>query len=625
MQDNHIVLRHICFTGPGKSPALQAFERGLNVLYGASDTGKSFMVEAIDFMLGGGSPLRDIPERNGYDRILLGFETTGGEEFTLVRATQGGNFQLFEGLHLELPTDGQAKILSAKHSSENQDNVSAFFLEKINLKGKLIKKNAKGVTRNLSFRDLCHLTLIDETTIQKKESPIEATGQSVNKTAEYSVFKLLLTGVDDSALVSAVEATTIDRPQASKIELIDELMLNYSGKLPDPAPSEIDLKTQLEKLEKTISEGQGNLNSIEITYRELLSRRSSVRKKIEEGTNRRSEIDELKARFALLNGHYQSDLERLEGIREAGSLLAALNPKKCPLCCALPDHQHPGQENEGNIEIVVAAALSESEKITRLQRELTDTIRQLNSEAGNYDTLVPFLLQTQREIDVELNSLSDSLVAQRVNYSDLIEKRSELRALLLLINQIKELSDRKEELTTALLGVGNTTSESSSPDTVMEMSSMILDEFSRLIESILQSWNFPDFSRVLFEESTKDLIISGKRRGSRGKGLRAITHAAFIVGILEFCRSKEIPHPGFIVLDSPLLAYREPENLEDDLSGTNVQDKFYEYLSTWTDKQIIVFENVTPPAEIIALPNVTFFSKNPNQGRYGFFPINATD
>lgn len=68
-------LRHLTFLSPIKEPATVSFSSGLNVIYGASNTGKSFIVESIDFMLGGKGPLSDIPERVGYDRVLLGVET----------------------------------------------------------------------------------------------------------------------------------------------------------------------------------------------------------------------------------------------------------------------------------------------------------------------------------------------------------------------------------------------------------------------------------------------------------------------------------------------------------------------------------------------------------------------
>src|SRR5712671_7960058 len=100
-------IRHLSFLGPNRQPATILFGPGFNVLYGASDTGKSFVVDTIDFMLGGKGPLRDIPEREGYDRILLGLENLNGKTFTLHRSTLGGGFKLFEGLHTDsMPAEG---------------------------------------------------------------------------------------------------------------------------------------------------------------------------------------------------------------------------------------------------------------------------------------------------------------------------------------------------------------------------------------------------------------------------------------------------------------------------------------------------------------------------------------
>src|SRR5215510_4527771 len=129
-------LRHLVFYGPGREPAAVHFGSGLNAIYGASDTGKSFVVEAIDFMLGGKTALRDIPERVGYDRVLLGIETIGREEFTLSRSADGGHFRLFTGLHREPPsTDVEGRDLADQHSDRSGDNLSSFLLEKCGLQG----------------------------------------------------------------------------------------------------------------------------------------------------------------------------------------------------------------------------------------------------------------------------------------------------------------------------------------------------------------------------------------------------------------------------------------------------------------------------------------------------------
>ena len=103
--------------------------------------------------------------------------------------------------------------------------------------------------------------------------------------------------------------------------------------------------------------------------------------------------------------------------------------------------------------------------------------------------------------------------------------------------------------------------------------------------------------------------------------MRAITHAAFTIGLLRYTEVNKLSHPGFVVLDTPLLAYREPENDEDDLRDTDVQSKFYEFLLNWTSRQVIILENEDPPDFIKNTDKTIFFSKNLSKGRYGLFPV----
>ena len=50
-----IILHHIAFTGPGQDTARLKFKERPTFIYGASNTGKSYSLKAIDFMLGGAS------------------------------------------------------------------------------------------------------------------------------------------------------------------------------------------------------------------------------------------------------------------------------------------------------------------------------------------------------------------------------------------------------------------------------------------------------------------------------------------------------------------------------------------------------------------------------------------
>jgi len=615
MNNQAITIKHLSLTGPRKEQTSVEFGSGLNVIYGASETGKSFILEMLNFMMGAGGDLRDIPERVGYDRIFLGFQLEDRKKFTFERSTSGGDFKYYSGLHTSVPDGLEPKILKAKHSAKNENTVSAFLLNEINLWGKRIRRNARGDTNSLSFRNLAHLAMISETDIQKRPSPL-LTGQFTSKTVELSVFKLLLSGVDDSSVQPEVRDEKAVISRVAKIEVIDELIADYKARLDDLAGDDgkEELKSQIELIDTSLRRDRKSLQSTEAEYQAIVGRRNKKRRQIEQISNRITEIDEMLIRFSLLDKHYQSDSHRLEGVVESGSLVAALGPERCPLCGAAPDTQHLEAKCDGNIDEIVTAAIAEGGKIVNLRRELSDTVTKLRAENRRYEGIQPELQESIATIKNELKEVSPDLSDKRAAYSDLIEKRNEVLHSLNLINSISELEKRRGNMdqTPATQTPTNTT--------IDDLSASTLNEFSILMENILQEWEFPDSDRVHFDKETSDIVISGKPRGSRGKGMRSITHAAFTIGIMKFTENHELPHPGFVILDTPLLAYREPEGDDDDLRGTEVQQMFYEYLSKWSSRQVIILENEDPPDFVKENGQTIFFSKNPALGRYGFLP-----
>lgn len=89
-----LALSHLTFTGTNAAPASVDFSPHVTVIHGPSDTGKSFIVDAIDFVLGA-KELKEIPEQEGYSRVLLGLELPTGERITLARSVDGGSVSLY--------------------------------------------------------------------------------------------------------------------------------------------------------------------------------------------------------------------------------------------------------------------------------------------------------------------------------------------------------------------------------------------------------------------------------------------------------------------------------------------------------------------------------------------------
>ena len=87
-----ITLRSLVVVGRGVPPAVIEFGDDLTVIHGASDTGKSFVFNAIDYMLGGKS-IRHVKGLDAYDTALLALTLTDGTEWTLSRGLKGGAFR----------------------------------------------------------------------------------------------------------------------------------------------------------------------------------------------------------------------------------------------------------------------------------------------------------------------------------------------------------------------------------------------------------------------------------------------------------------------------------------------------------------------------------------------------
>jgi hypothetical protein len=614
-------LRHLSFTGPQREAASVTFGAGLNVLYGASDTGKSFIVEVIDFMLGGKPPLREFPERVGYDRILLGIETLQGSLYTIVRSVDGGAFLLYGGLHQTVPAeDVLPRTLAEQHSEKSEANLSSFLLSQCGLANKRVRKNARGETNSLSFRNIARLLIVTETEIMQQRSPL-SDGNAVADTTNLSTFRLLLTGIDDSALVPSAQKEPEELSRDAQLELLDQLLGDYKDRLKDLTNSPGELEEQLERIDTSLSQHAAQLSATEGEFQQAATRRRLLRKKLEEAKDRRGEVSSLLERFTLLNRHYASDIERLRGIEEGGTLFGVLGAGACPLCGAESVHHRLHADCDGNTDAVVDAARKEIAKIELLQSELAVTIKDLQREGASFDRRLPSVTQELQDLAEQVDSyIAPKLAWLRTSYSTFADKRGEVREALSLLETIKDMERRRADLEKGQ-------DDRAQPSVGQgDIPASVAEGFAQRVEDILKTWHFPEAGRVFFDAKTRDLVIAGKNRTARGKGLRAITHAAFTLGLLDFCRSGVTPHPGFVILDSPLLAYREPDGSEDDLTGTDLKEQFYTYLAELPeDRQVIIVENSDPPATIMDRPQVEMFSKNPHSGRYGLFPTVKSD
>ena len=608
MSDSYLQLQSIHFRGP-KSAADLNFQSGVNVICGASDTGKSFLADSIDFMLGG-SALKVIPERAKYDQISLCLSANADEGFKFQRSMSGGNFQLS---YLNEGDGAQPAKLKQSHAHDKTDNLSGYLLDKIGLLGKrILKSKAKGTTQSLSFRNLARLIIVQEGEIQRIGSPFWS-GQFTTKTSEIATVKLLLTGIDDSSVVPDADQSPDNSRQ---IALIDELLSDLQTEIEDLGEDREELDSQLKRLEKSIETQRKDLVASQEELDGILAKRREFFEHKQEASDRKDEIADLLSRFQLLANHYDIDLKRLTSIQESGSMFAHVEQVSCPLCGATPESQHLDETCDGDVEAIVAAATAEIGKIQLLQAELDSTVVDLTAESEELSELLKGIEAYLDELNEAIQGSVGPVVTEvRASFSALVEERASAQKAADLFSRNDKLTARKAGLLEE-----DDDPESTNSQVTTGIPESVAHAFSTKTSEILKAWHFPGECHVYYDKDSSDFVIDGKPRSSRGKGLRAITHAAVSIALLEYCQSNGLSHPGFVVLDSPLLAYFKPEGDEEHaLGGTDLKERFYDYLIEHhgQDSQIIIIENQHPPQKIEDQVTLTVFTGNPNAGRYG--------
>jgi hypothetical protein len=598
--------------GPGKESAKLTFQTGLNILSGASDTGKSYVFECIDFILGSKESPKDVEEADGYNEVRAELKTYDGKIFSISRKFEDAKIYLVEAPLSDFDSNEQIQ-LSAKHDNSADDNLSSYLLDLLGLKGKKLKFNAKNVKRIISFRDCARFSLISESRIITKESPIYS-GQYSSRTVEESFFRLLLSGIDDDELESIEDPKTAKNKIKGRIEELDDIIANKRkdvSKLLDELSKieQEEINIQIDELSKQLDDANKSVIREEEKRQEIWLKINNLKAEV-------NHINELLNRFGLLKEHYSSDLKRLDFINEGGHFIEQLVDKPCPICGTLfTDDKTDAVVEDSNIE---HSLKSEHFKISKKLEDLQDTISGLVGESDQKKEDIKKALVQFDEIDAFIKS------KLRPVYNINAEKLSKYMALKNSKAQVESLNSE----ITGLLSNKKYYEEKMAEKQQKAVSKVLAEDFyNGLLETIKQiiiGWGLP-CDTIAYDKTKNDIEINGKLRANFGKGYRAIYLSAFMIGVMKYCRQNSIKHPFFVILDSPLISFKEKDaDPDDDKLPEEIKDAFYRYLADMEDinqMQIFVIENKEQPADINDKCTHEHFSKNKNAGRYGFLPV----
>lgn len=613
MSKNGFYIKRIIIKGDGKKNVDLEFQNGLNLIAGASDTGKTYIFELIDYMMGATDEPKDILESEGYEHVFMEISDYNNNLFTLRRNLRNKKDIILYECSYNSVYDHTPIIMESKHNEKKDNNISKLLLKLSGINYSKVIVNAAGKSQNFSFRSIINLIMLSEEQVISKKSILEGFEGYSGMTKHKNIFKTIITGVEDK-----VDGGNEDKKQSkitidAKIEMVDQIITQYyndiqelRGQSKDAYIS--DIEKNINQIRNLINDKQDIINNLEDKTEILISREKAL---IEEKNYNTIIIK----RFKLLKQNYLSDLQRLSFIEDANFYINQLENVTCPACNSNIDSLE-----SINHEVLQQVIEVEMNKLKNQIKELEITIKNLVKKNKYLD-------QKYNEINYEIKEYSSKIETElkpilKLKFEDLeklLDNQSIAQNIIHLENQLKYIEKERKVLIDQKknLSVNSTFKH--------ELSEINISDMCKEVGSILEKCKLFKVADVEFDKKNYDFIINKKKKESFGKGYRSIINSAIILAIMQYTTTRNLPHPKLVILDSPLTTYKgkDKDSREDnDKISEEVKYAFYDFISKkYIDKQVIILDNVDPKEETIPNINYYYFSKNKHKGRYGLYPI----
>ena len=585
-------IEKIIVTGSGKTDSIIELSNGVNIIYGPSNTGKTYIVKCIDYMFG--SEREPIDISTGYQYIKIIVRTQCG---TITMSRKIGENKIEVSSNDNNVPSGK---YATKASRTNYDKtINSVWLSLIGINDlHLVISNENYKKQILSWRTFSHMFMLTETKIISEYSAI-LSGRDTSNTAVIASLIFLLSGQDfaetetkdtkeiKEAKKNAVKAyinKELFRLSERNQELLAQLKENPN----------IDIAVEIEKIMAEISTNEKRINS-------SIEENQKILAQLYEKNENLSECNVLLNRYDELTTQYDADLKRLNFIVDGEANLNTSFSTHCPFC----DGQVVVKKNQNYID----AAKSDYKKIKLQAKDLESASKELRSEKLSLEQEIGTLMAKKKSIEEliekELKPQVFNLKEKLSTYKDAIECQKE-------IDILKKLSEQK----TADMIENDTDEESELKFKVKEhLDYSFINELSNGIKSFLENCNYDNLLSVIFDKADMDIVINGKKKSSNGKGYNAYFNSVVAIVLSRYMESKAKYSPDFLVLDSPILSLKEKETKKP--SETMRNTLFENIVDNQKGIQTIVIENEIPEINYKDA-NIIHFTKEKNNGRYGF-------
>lgn len=558
-----------------KGDASVTFGKGLTIIQGRSDSGKTCVANCIDFIFGG-SVDKPFKETAKYDGVSMIVASNDNEGEVALHRTVGKN-QVEVSSNIEGIASGTYDVNYRKGAKNPPLN--EVWLKLIGIEQEtMIVANARFEKKRLTWRNLLRVFYLDENRVDYIDSIVEPKHRYMENTLFLSALLFLITGRT---------FTETDAQEKKEIKKARRVAVKeyVNRKIQDAA----ERKEQLEKdlhifegadVEEQIAKATAALQETQRKIDRALAESQRILSSILEAEERAAECDVLLTRYRRLAVQYKADIQRLSLIVDGEEAYQKVpQSTKCPYC-------------EGTIAPRKRVSYIASSKV-----EMERTIAQLS---GLEDTEKD-VEDRKKEIRAELEELKRQRDALESKIkTELRPQENEQQNTVNAYKSYLRISSEIALIETYATDFGNDltaleTEQKDDKSIEYHPKDYFGDDFattmSEYADSILKECCYSGLLRAHFNFSTFDIEVNGEDKGtSHGKGYRSYLNTVMIMMLRKYLSVNAKFDPHIFIIDTPLHGF---DDGTDETMPDSMRAGLYRYFMNHQDEgQLIIIENL---------------------------------
>ncbi|MFP3554096.1 AAA family ATPase [Paraburkholderia sp. SIMBA_049] len=608
------------------------FKEGLNLVWGDMDSGKSSILNLIDYCLGGKNRNLLYGEMRANGRVAFLEVDINGKVFTFERdiLSEASPIRVYTGF-FDDRSSHYPMLMSASPADDSMPDgwLSNFILDNLGIAKVAIKESRfreDASSDRLSFRDLMKLMYLRQTRVGSDslldfQSPALFSKNVEIQKFVFNVYDDKLAGLQTELANELSENAELEKNQRFIRKFLRDVNIDID-KFENSKEEVGAQETRLTELDESIASLKEDFvlaTDVGSTISNAISQMRFSRKKLE---SRLQEIEARYASFVKLENTYNFDLEALKLSKLTRSVIDVTQSRgesvACPLCFTQVQMNSPAVEDE-DIEHKIKSLRNRQSGIQSVLMQLRDEQRQALTEKNALDDSIAAAGRSFDENHISsISPLITSIEAIEITRTQVKIDLAEAEKNMAISNKFIDIG-AKLEIKDAL--ISNLRRSIRIIKEQLIGLDDVLNDLSVLMDRHMRRSGLQNVSDVFIDKKFTAFFRGISYYDTSSGGVRTITSIALFVTRLEYIIKNACNLPTFLMIDTPgqnIGRYRSGDDVSE-VSDPQLYENIFKQIIEVTVSakkaqrkcQVIVVDNDMPESlkENVDFHLVKHFSK----------------